>query len=301
MALLMLLGACRKDVHPHTAHQQLTDANAPPPPQVDLAAPTLYNALDDKTRATLHVTVVVAKLTQGYTWLHVKDDSGSGWVAGPMLRVPPQSIVEIRDYVPSQEIDPDVVPGHVPKVLFAAVVQGPDVVLLPVGDEAAVHPLLPAGGVTATDLELELPAMEKADHDIAELYIRSGELEGKTIAVRGQVVRVSPSIGGRNFIFLRDGRGDTRTGILPASIAVPVQAGDVVTVVGRLLVHRRFPYGGTHALLLADGMLAENPEQVQEYRTVIDNLPATATLTEEVIEPRGLDLGAAATADSQAP
>ncbi len=293
VVVIGLLVGCGRKEHPHTEHARKADAAIVVPLKAKVAEPTLYNALDGKTRATLHVGVVTTKNTHGYTWLQVKDGSGQGWVAAPMLRVPAGAAVEVRDYVPSAEIDPDVVHGHVPTVLFATMIRGPKVEMVPAGEHAAIHPMLPAGGVTATDLTDDRPAFAKADHDIAELHIRRGELQGRVVAVRGQVVRVAPAIAGRHALFVRDGSGDLQTGILAAMCAQAAEPGEVIELVGRLEVDKRFPHGGVHRVLLTGAVRAHGDIEAARERVTAAQAappaapaaPAAATPTQATEQP----------------
>ena len=250
----------------------------PQPVKLYRAPANLAGALSDAYRDPIAVTVVASKMTHGYTWLRVKDDSTEAWVAAPMLTVPDGANVQLAEYVPSQEIDPDVVPGHIHTVLFTTSVAGDLVKLHQTGEHAAIHPLLPGGAVTQTDLDIELGSFDKADHDIGELHVRRDELSGRIIAVRGQVVKVAPSVTGRHFVYLRDGTGDRYTSILPAMIERPAEPGAVLLIVGRLAVARRFLYGGTFPLLLEHGRLVEEGGDLdQAKQDVVAYLAGNAT------------------------
>jgi hypothetical protein len=262
-------GCKRKELHPHTIAKLQNPTSPLPPVKLDNAPATLVSALANRYHGALVVTIVASMPTHGYTWLRVKDDSTESWVAAPMLAVPEGASVQLKGYVPSQDIDPDVVPGHVRTVLFAADVSGDLVKLYQTGEHAAVHPLMPAGGVTRTDLDLDLPAIAKADHDIGELHVRRDELNGRIIAVRAQVVRIAPAVNGQHFVFTRDGSGDKYTSILPTMLERAVEPGDVLLLVGRFRVGAKFMYGGTHPLLLEQARIAETEAGVDLIRDEI--------------------------------
>ncbi|GEM_PF-3547552 len=263
------VGCKEKELHPHTVHKQQTDAAINPPPPADDVKPTLSNALNDEYRGKLELTVVTSVLTHGYAWLKVKDEASTGWIAAPMLRVPDGAKITVTEYVPGHDLDRAVVPESVVTALFAAQVTGELVAHIDVAEQSVVHPMMPAGGVTETDLELTLPEIEKADHDIAELHIRAAELDNRIIAVRAQAVRVVPSVGGYTFVFLRDGSGEGASRFLPTIIQTPVEPGDVRIFVGRLGRDRSFLKGGTHPLLLEYAAVAETDTEAEELKGIV--------------------------------
>lgn len=260
-----------KELHPHTVAKLKSEAAQLPPVKLDTAPATLASALSNAYHGPLAVSVIASMPTHGYTWLRVKDEKTEGWVAAPMMAVPEGANIQLADYVPSQDIDPDVVPGHIHTVLFAAEVSGDLVKLYETGEHAAVHPLIPAGGVTSTDLELDLPLINKMDHDIGELHVRRDELNGRIIAVRAQAVRVAPAVNGWHFVFTRDGSGDRYTSILPVMVEETVEPGEVLLLVGRFRVGAKFMLGGTHPLLLEQARIAEIESQVDGLRDDIAN------------------------------
>lgn len=270
-------GCDRPKIHSHTAALQRRDVSAPPTIKLEPVPATIASALASRYRGPLTATVVTVKPTHGYTWLLVRDATADAWVAAPMLTVPVGSTVRIANHASSQEIDPDIVPGHIAHVLFATDVRGPQVVTYENAEHAAVHPLLPAGGVTSTDLQIDLPQIDKADHAIGELHVRRDELSGRVIAVRAQVVRVSPAIAGRHFVFLRDGTGDRYTSILPAIVTEPAEVGQVLTFIGRFVVGRRFLFGGRHPLLLEHARATERLELEKTRSDVVAYLAQNPT------------------------
>ncbi len=282
-----LLGACiatsiagckRQELHPQTAARRSTDASALVPVKVISVPANLASALTNKHREPISVTVLSSAQTHGFTWLRVKDESAQCWVAAPMLSVPVGAVITLSEYVASQQIDPDVVPGHIDTVLFAASVSGERVKLYQTGEHAAVHPLLPAGGVTPTDLDIEMPKIEKADHDIGELHVRRDELHGQIMAIRAQVVRVTPTVIGRHFVFLRDGSGDKHSSILPAMVDRPTERGAVLLMVGRFWVGRRFLHGGVHPLIFEHARVVETTSDIVGTRDeLVAYLAANAT------------------------
>lgn len=83
-------------------------------------------------------------------------------------------------------------------------------------------------------------------YTVAELYEKSGELDQKNVVIRGQVVRFSPKIMGKNWIHIQDGSGNPSKGtndLLVTSQDV-LSVDDIVTVKGTL--SRDKDFGGRY-------------------------------------------------------
>ena len=92
---------------------------------------------------------------------------------------------------------------------------------------------------------------------IAELYAGKGDLSGKTVALRGQVVKYNSGIMGKNWLHLQDGTGDADTGsndIVVTSLDTAV-VGDTVLVEGTVAVDKDFGAGYLFAVIVEDASL----------------------------------------------
>jgi hypothetical protein len=251
----LALSACREDKTPelHPALEKLeSKPKLPTAPGVDPIDPVLANALVSRTRAPLHVDVVTCFQHPAYSYLEVRDKSGSGWVVVPSLHADRGARVSLLEYVRMRNFKAADLDVDVGNVLFVAKVAGPSVVYGDTGQEAAVDPALPAMMVTRTEALIELPELVQADLRIGQLYAARDEMAGKQVKIRGQVLQIAPQIGNRNWVFLRDGSGSKRTRWLVALIEETADLGEVLVVEGRVEVERSFRIGDRHLLLLGD-------------------------------------------------
>ncbi len=94
-------------------------------------------------------------------------------------------------------------------------------------------------------------------YTIEEIYKNAGELNGKTIKVRGKIVKVSSNIMGKNWIHIQDGTGSVDKGNFDLTVTTKAspQAGDVVTVTGKLTKEKDFGYGYHYAVIVEDATL----------------------------------------------
>ena len=92
-------------------------------------------------------------------------------------------------------------------------------------------------------------------YTIEEIYGNAAELNGKTVTVRGKVMKVSPRIMGRNWIHLQDGTGnpDQNTHDLVVTTTLEPQADwDIITVEGVLAANKDFGSGYTYDAIVED-------------------------------------------------
>ena len=87
---------------------------------------------------------------------------------------------------------------------------------------------------------------------VAEVFAQAKELAGKTVRVRGRVVKVSRMIMGKNWLHLQDGTGAEGQHDLVVTTTEEARAGEVVTVEGRPAADRDFGMGYRYAVLIED-------------------------------------------------
>jgi hypothetical protein len=82
--------------------------------------------------------------------------------------------------------------------------------------------------------------VEKSDaqngHTVGELFAKAASLNGQKVTVKGQVVKVSPNIMGKNWHHIQDGTGDpaTNTHDLVVTSSAIVQKGSIISFEGVL-------------------------------------------------------------------
>ena len=116
--------------------------------------------------------------------------------------------------------------------------------LLPAG-----HPKL-TGGEPAADM----PVIKKPEggKTVAEVWAEKSILSGKTVTVRGKVIKVSKRILGKNWLHLRDGTGIEGQNDLTVTTKAEPVAGDVVTITGTLATDRDFGSGYRYDVIVED-------------------------------------------------
>jgi len=94
-------------------------------------------------------------------------------------------------------------------------------------------------------------------YTIGEVYAKSGDLDKKTVTVRGKVVKVSKGIMGKNWVHLRDGSGEAGKGTnnLVVTSQDEPKVGDVVTARGTLHKDKDFGAGYKYNVIVEEAIL----------------------------------------------
>lgn len=92
---------------------------------------------------------------------------------------------------------------------------------------------------------------------ISELYENPSAFEGKSIRVKGEVVKFNAQIMERNWIHLQDGTEFEGKYDLTVTSQQGVAVGEIVTLEGILALNRDFGYGYSYELLLEGAALVE--------------------------------------------
>ncbi len=95
----------------------------------------------------------------------------------------------------------------------------------------------------------------KGGYTIAELFSQKNALNGKTVMVRGQVVKFSPQIMKRNWVHLQDGTRDGDHYDLAVTTNDTVSLGEVVVMEGKVSVNKDFGAGYVYDLILEEGKI----------------------------------------------
>ncbi len=112
-------------------------------------------------------------------------------------------------------------------------------------------------GAPATDPVTEKITPPAGGLSIADVWARRAALAGKTITVRGQVVKFNGGILDRNWIHIQDGSGDAKDGTndLALTTQATTKVGDVITATGKLTLNKDIGSGYKYGAILEDAVL----------------------------------------------
>lgn len=113
--------------------------------------------------------------------------------------------------------------------------------------------------VPFTEVKVEKAGGENG-HTIAEIFAKAAELNGKKVAVRGKVTKVSRRIMGLNWLHIQDGTGkaeDKTYELVITTKAEPPEKGAIITANGVLGANRDLGFGYFYAAILEKAELSE--------------------------------------------
>jgi GW (Gly-Tryp) dipeptide domain len=90
---------------------------------------------------------------------------------------------------------------------------------------------------------------------IAQLYAGKKSFEGKTVKIKGQVVKYTPMVMGKNWIHIQDGTENGGKFDLTVTSTSEVKVGDVVTLEGKISIDKDLGYGYFFEVLMEEAVL----------------------------------------------
>lgn len=202
------------------------------------------------SKANIHEFVVEEVLqTTSYTYLLANEKDSLQWLAIPKMEATVGEIyfhiggMEMRDFK-SPELD-----RIFESVLFMSGIQSADVIKSDGKDAGKA-----AEAVTSIPNVKELNiTIAEGGITLAELFENKDKYAGKKVIVRGQVVKYSAHIMGKNWIHLQDGTEFSGENDLTITSAMEVKVGDVLTIEGIITLDKNFGSGYFYKVIMEEG------------------------------------------------
>ena len=111
--------------------------------------------------------------------------------------------------------------------------------------------------VASTQKEGISVAPAEGSVSIAQLYAGRNDFAGKTIKMKGQVVKVNEEVMGKNWIHIQDGTKDGENFDLTITTLDKAAVDDIVTFEGTITLNKDFGYGYSYELIMEDAKLVK--------------------------------------------
>lgn len=229
----------------------------------------------DAAPASAPAGAFVGKVTEtmdagSYTYVEVESGGRKIWAAGPQTAVAVGQEVTIPLEMMMVDFESPSMDRTFPELYFVASFDGggkpagggmggdPHAGMSMGGGPAEGNPHAGIAGAPAPEVDLADIALPAGGTRIGELWGSRQDLEGQSVTVRGQVVKVNNGIMGRNWMHLRDGSGDAATGTHDLTVTAEngtAAVGDIVTVTGTVTVDKDFGAGYRYDLIVEDASL----------------------------------------------
>ena len=196
-----------------------------------------------------------------YTYVEVDTGTATLWAAAPQFAVKLGDKIVVNDVMPMKNYTSKTLNRTFDVVYFSGnvTVNGKPAAATPAvgagatagagGELPKGHPAIPAA---AAPVGPDLKNIKRADggQTVTEIVTGKAKFAGKSIAVRGRVVKFNGGILGKNWLHVRDGSGAEGTNDLTVTTDAVVKVGDLVLVTGTLAADRDFGSGYKYALIV---------------------------------------------------
>jgi len=196
-------------------------------------------------------TVVETMNAGGYTYVFVDTGAEKIWAAGPETIVSVGDKVSFAPGMIMTDFRSESLDRTFESVQFVdAINTGESAVMMPSG-----HPPIasPPGAADEDYSGIDVPSGGKS---IADIYAQRDQLVGKTVVVRGKVVKFTGGVMGKNWIHLKDGTGGDGTNDLTVTSDGIAKVGDVITVTGQVGTDKDFGFGYEYDVIIEDADVA---------------------------------------------
>lgn len=196
--------------------------------------------------SSLSGKVVETMDSGGYTYVNLQKNGKSTWVAVPQMKVTVGQQMSFAPGMVMNDFKSTSLNRTFDAIVFSTGAAGQD-------SHMAVQKPSESKQAEPKKVKVEKASGPNA-YTVAELHQKVASLDKKKVVVKGQVVKVSQGIMGKNWIHLQDGSGDSTKGtndIIATTQDAP-SVGDVVTAKGTLYKDKDFGSGYKYAVIIEE-------------------------------------------------
>jgi hypothetical protein len=186
----------------------------------------------------------------GYTYICLEQKGRKTWFAVPQMEVRKGQVMTFRLGMEMRDFTSKTLNRTFDRIYFA---NGPITATTGANKTTYTGHGARTTASAAADAKISVKkAAGKNAYTIAEIFEKRESLDQKQAVIRGQVVKVSSRIMGKNWIHLKDGTGDASKGTneLIATSQDSPAVGDIVTVKGTLYKDKDFGAGYKYSVIM---------------------------------------------------
>lgn len=210
-----------------------------------------HSASEQLAESTLSGKVVETMDAGTYTYVQIEKNGKKTWAAIPKTSVVKGQTISLLPGVTMSNFESRTLKRKFHSIVFSA----------GIAHAESLSEMKSPGSAGSIVTPMAKVKVKKAKgpnaYTIAELYKKLGSLDKHKVVVRGEVVKVSPSIMHRNWIHLQDGTGSLNHGnyeLVVTSEDLP-NKGDVVTASGTLHKDKDFGMGYKYKAILEEASI----------------------------------------------
>jgi hypothetical protein len=205
--------------------------------------------------APLAGTVLEVKDVDQYTYLRLRTKEGEVWAAVPTAPVKVGADVSIANPQAMNGFHSKTLNKTFDRIVFGTLAGRGEQAAPP--DHAAMH--APAGKAPAVPPVKVEKAKGPNAQTVAGIVTGAASLKDKPVTVRGQVVKFTADVMGKNWLHLRDGTGSSSDGSDDVLVVTgnTANVGDVVLVSGTVRTDRNLGSGYSYKVLIEEAKLTK--------------------------------------------
>ena len=213
------------------------------------AVPARAAVNGDSVQGTILEQIAVSP----YVYLRLKTPAGEVWAAVNEASLAVGAQVTVHNVLLMEKFESKTLKRTFDRIYFGTL----EAPIAPAAAMAGNSATQPAIGTPAAD-DAHVGRVEKAPgagaRTIGELWTQQNGLSGKTVSIRGVVVKYNAGVMGKNWIHLQDGSGDAIKGThdITATSMDAAATGDTVTITGTVRLNRDFGAGYSYPLIVED-------------------------------------------------
>jgi hypothetical protein len=189
-----------------------------------------------------------------YVYLRIKTPKGDVWAAVPEAAIETGAEVTVFNPMLMSNFESTTLKRTFAEVYFGT--------LTPAGAAEAGGGGDPHAGVQSA-AAVEIGVVEKASggdaRTVEEVWAQKSSLAGKTVVIRGVVVKYNEGVMGKNWIHLQDGSGTAGQGTNDITVTSLDGAakGETVTITGTVRINKDFGAGYRYAVMVEEATVAK--------------------------------------------
>jgi len=182
-----------------------------------------------------------------YTYLQVNENDNTYWIAVTQMDIEKGEMVYFSQAMEMKNFKSESLDRKFESIWFVQ-----DAARFP-NQKTGENPHINLTSNKSEEISIETPEDGKT---VEQIYNERNSLAGKTVKVKGKVVKINQNIMKRNWIHLQDGTGDETNSDLVVTSQNVVAVGDIVTAEGIVASDKDFGAGYFFTVILEDANIA---------------------------------------------
>jgi hypothetical protein len=198
--------------------------------------------------AGAHAVKVLESIdVSNYTYLHVTENGKEYWLAAPQMKTEKGETLYYSQGMEMKDFHSDALNRTFPSIYF---VQSISPNLQQDQTLSSVHQQ--ANAAQKENVSIDPLGDGKT---IAQIYSQRNELSGKTVRVKGKVVKYNAGIMSRNWIHIQDGTESNGSFDLLITTKDVTAPGEIIIAEGKIVLNKDFGAGYSYTVLLEDAKI----------------------------------------------